>query len=148
MVHHSSQITPLIHENLWTVLTYALSDHMLEGIIAQHFKRDPLPYLQKSRGQIATLKAERALLEMATQLRILDNELDLTSFEKTKSLGQLLMKDGQTEELSLREMTNKIIHSAEFRWRFDPQAPKAVCYANDKEIEKYDWVTAEIDLIS
>jgi len=51
------------------------------------------------------------------------------------------MKDGESELLTPREMSNKIIHAERIEWDLSC-APQLICTSRDKE----RWLRAEIDL--
>ena len=56
--------------------------------------------------------------------------------------------DGTTKPLSLKELTNKIIHAEELSWDLsDEKAPKLLCIAPDAQKEKYKWTKAEVDIV-
>jgi hypothetical protein len=76
----------------------------------------------------------------------LDDDERLTALWKQikePQVGTLILKEGKTEPLSPREMSNKIIHAERIEWNFSVE-PKIVCIGRDKE----RWVRAEIDVRS
>jgi hypothetical protein len=52
------------------------------------------------------------------------------------------LKDGKTDALTPREMSNKIIHTERIVWRFADE-PMVVSFGRDQE----RWVRAEIEII-
>lgn len=57
--------------------------------------------------------------------------------------------DGTTEPLSLKELTNKIIHAEQLSWDLsDEKAPKLLCIAPDAHKEKYKWAKAKVDIVT
>lgn len=94
------------------------------------------------------MRADRALLEMETQLRVLDDQHHLSSYFKVGNapiLGVLNLRSGKIENLSFREMTNKVIRGEYFTWELgDPSKPKIIVSSDKSE----KWTSAEIDLIS
>lgn len=97
---------------------------------------------------MSEVRADRALLEMATQLRVLDDAQNLSEyFKKTgkEALGTVVQVGGTVTELHFRDMTNKIIHAASFEWIFtDPESPVVICRPYDPG----RWVSAEINLLA
>jgi len=96
---------------------------------------------------LAEIRADRALLEMATQLRVLDDAEDLSSYYKETekaALGSVRQADGTETLLHFRDMTNKIMHAAHFEWRLGSGEPTIVC--RSKDVSR--WEYAEIRLIA
>jgi len=146
-VHKTPEITRLIHENFWIVTSFAFSRPVITKIVDQNFKGE-WKYLNKSIHEMSEVRADRALLEMATQLRVLDDAQNLSDyFKKTgkEALGTVVQAGGTVTDLHFRDMTNKIIHAAYFEWVFiDPENPKIICRPYDPG----RWVSAEIDLLA
>ena len=60
-----------------------------------------------------------ALLEMATQLRVLDDAEELNEFFKQVKhppLGEVIQADGTRTDMHFRDMTNKVTHGTQFEW--------------------------------
>jgi len=141
-MHKTPEITKLIHENFWLVLLFALSRPAVKEML-EHFEGEWEP-LRDSFGERAEIRADRALLEMSTQLRVLD-DADGISDRFKEPFGTLIKKNGATTALSLREVTNKVIHASSFQWDFsDVKKPKVICLPGDSD----SWVLAEVDLIA
>jgi hypothetical protein len=77
----------------------------------------------------------------------LDNEKDLSGyFKKTDTdwrFGKVVKGDGTEEELYLRDLTNKILHSSGIEWQLvDQERPVLVCHSDDPS----RWARAEISI--
>lgn len=140
------EITRLIHNNFWIVLSFAFAQPVVGKVIEQRFKGE-WKYLNKCVYEFAEVRADRALLEMATQLRVLDDEQGLNYvFKQTDEapFGTVTQADGTETELHFRDMTNKIMHAGSFEWNLsEPENPIIVCHPRNKS----RWKRAEIDLI-
>lgn len=114
-MHKTAEITRLIHENLSIVLTFAYSRPAIGGALQRRF-RGEWKYLHMTIYEIGEKRADRALLEMATQLRVIDDTEDLGS-HYPHPFGKVVQGDGSETPLYFRDMTNKVIHGAEFQWQ-------------------------------
>ena len=136
----------LVHRKLATLATFAYSQSALAKMREEHFVGE-WKFLNKVIHEIPSHEAKKACLEFALYLRALDDEQRLTDFWKQVKripvVGTLHLKNGKTEPLSPREMSNKIIHAEDIRWDFSGE-PKLICTAWERENEK--WVRAEIDV--
>jgi len=145
-MHKTPEITTLIHANFWLVISFAFVQPRLGEVLETRF-RGEWKYLRNSFYELAEIRADRALLEMATQLRVLDDSEGISEYLKqTKGpcLGKVTQGDGTVTDLFLRDMTNKVMHAAAFEWDFSERdAPKVNCIPHDKE----RWKKAEVDLI-
>jgi hypothetical protein len=145
MKKKTPEITRLIHDNLWVVISFAFGQPAIAKFVDAQFKGE-WKYLNKTVYERAEIRADRALLEMATQLRVLDDAEQLSSyFAQTKRppMGVVIQADDSKTELHFRDLTNKLIHSEKFEWQLsDPDNPKVICYSNDLA----RWKSAEIDL--
>jgi hypothetical protein len=146
-MHKAQELTRLIHDNFWLVMSFAYPQPVLRQTIAERFAGE-WKYLRKSLHELAEVRADRALLEMATQLRVLDDDQDLSGYLKEAGgapLGRVIQADGEATELYYRDMTNKIMHASKFEWDFsDPQNPGVICYPNNCD----RWQRADIDLLA
>lgn len=144
-MNKAPEITRLIHQNFSIVLSFAYSQPPLRKILDEQF-RGEWKYLRKSVYELAETRADRALLEMATQLRILDNSEGTSDYLKqtgSAPFGKVIQGDGSSTDMHFRDMTNKIIHATAFVWEFDERnGPKIICVSNDPP----RWKQAEIDL--
>jgi hypothetical protein len=137
------EITRLIHENLWVVVSFALAQPKAEQILETKFQGE-WKYLRRTVFQHAEMRADRALLEMATQLRVLDDAQQLSDYfkqTKTPPMGKVVQADDSETELHFRDMTNKVMHAARFEWKLGEE-PFVVCYPHDAG----RWKSAEISL--
>jgi hypothetical protein len=144
-MERTPNITRLIHDNLWRVLSYAFGKPAIAKFLDARFNGE-WTYLEKTISKHAEMQADLALAEMATQIRVLDDEAKLRSIYKRVKrppLGLVVKADGSVESLHFRDLTNKILHAKAFEWQLsDPDNPKVVCHSNDVE----RWQRAEIDL--
>jgi hypothetical protein len=144
-MHKTPEITRLIHENLWMVVSFAIGQPAVATFAQTHFVGE-WKYLNKTIYERAEIRADRALLEMATQLRVLDDEQQLNSyFSQTKRppLGTVVQGDGSTTDLHFRDMTNKVLHAERFEWASsNAENPKIICHSKDLS----RWQKAEIDV--
>jgi hypothetical protein len=102
-------------------------------------------YLRQTVHEFAEIRADRALLEMATQLRVLDDAQGLNDYFKQtgqEPLGTVTQGDGTTTDLHFRDMTNKVMHAARFEWNLASE-PKVVCHPHDGG----RWQRAEIRIL-
>lgn len=144
-MHQPPEIMKLFRENLWIVLSYVFSKPVIAQVIEEKFQGE-WKYLNKLVGEHAEKRADRALLEMATQLRILDDMEDLNGYmqaRKHAAFGFVSQADGQKTELHFRDMTNKIVHAAGYEWQLDG-VPSVVCLSRDPA----RWRYAEIEILS
>jgi hypothetical protein len=145
MQKNTPEITRLIHDNLWVVISFAFGRPAIAKFVDERFAGE-WKYLNKTIYERAEIRADRALLEMATQLRVLDDAEKLSSFfsqVKPQPMGVVVQGDGSKTDLHFRDLTNKIIHAEKFEWELsDPNNPKIICHSNDAK----RWKSAEIDL--
>jgi hypothetical protein len=85
-------------------------------------------------------------VELATQLRLLDNHESVSDYLKHMKyppLGKIIKPDEVEEPLYFRDMTNKIMHSSAIEWNLsDADNPIIICHSPDRA----RWVRAEIEL--
>jgi len=121
-MHKTPEITRLIHrwllesahENLWIVISFAFGQPAIAKFVDARFKGE-WKYLNKTIYERAEIRADRALLEMATQLRVLDDAEQLNS-HFTQTMGVVIQGDGSKTDLHFRDLTNKIMHAEKFEW--------------------------------
>ena len=139
------ELTRLIHENLWTVISFAFGQPAIASFVEKQFEGE-WKYLNKTIYERAEIRADRALLEMATQLRILDDVEQLNSYLVQRNrapLGTVVQGDGSRTDFHFRDLTNKIMHSIKFEWSLaDHDNQKVICHSNDEK----RWRKAEIEL--
>jgi hypothetical protein len=141
-MHKTPGITRLIHENFWIVLSFAFAQPVVGRLMEQRFKGE-WKYLRKSVYENAEQRADRALLEMTTQLRVLDDAEGLNEYFRQVQrapLGIVVQGNGATTELHFRDMTNKLMHGTHYEWRLGGDDPKIIIHSNQPE----RWRSAEI----
>jgi hypothetical protein len=140
-----TEITRLIHENFWIVMSFVFAKPQMAALLGTKFHGE-WEYLHKSIYELAEVRADRALLEMATQLRVLDDQQGLSAIyqrRKEPPLGLVVQGDGRATPLHFRDATNKIMHAALFEWDLNPAEPRVICLPHDAE----RWKHAEITLL-
>ena len=147
MTRFSQPLTYLIHENLSILATFAFSTASLESIRASRFPGE-WKYLDKALFLVSEQRAERACVELATFIRLLDDDEDISGFLKESgnvSFGYVVKEDQSREVLYLRDLTNKIIHAHHLEWDFSrSDDPKLICVSRKPE----RWVRAEVEIIA
>jgi len=140
-------LTKLVHENLSIVMTFVFSRGPLDQLIDEKFQGE-WKYLRKFVFEIAEERAIKACIELAIYLRALDDEEKMSAWLRANSgraFGRVTCSDGSTERLALREVANKIIHSANFSWDFTTEnKPFLICMPRDKQ----RWRQADIDIVA
>jgi hypothetical protein len=141
----SLPVARLIRENVSVLMTYAFSKVPLQDWAAKSLKGEFKHFYETVFG-MAEQRAEKACLELAIFLRYLDDEQDLSAQYTEASgitFGRLHLRDGNTIDLKLREVANKIIHAIGFEWDLSrPMKPMLVCISRDAE----RWSKASIDV--
>jgi hypothetical protein len=144
-ITHRQPITALIQENFSIVITFVFSRGALLNWLNTKFIGE-WKYLTMACYELPETRANRALLELATQLRLLDNEQQLSAYLKevnSSPFGKVFKQEGVEEDLFLRDLTNKIVHALRIEWdASDPEDAKIICHADDQE----RWLRAEISL--
>ena len=143
-MHKTPEITRLIHDNLWVVLSFAFGQPAIGRVIDEKFSGE-WKYLNKTVYERAEMRADRALLEMATQLRVLDDEQRMSDyFKQTKPtpLGVVVQANGTRTDLHFRDMTNKVLHGTSYEWRLGTDDPVIVIHSDKPE----RWQTAELNI--
>ena len=145
-MHRPPEITSLIHENFWIILSFALARPVATKLLNDRFHGE-WKQLRKTIYETAEKRADRALLEMATQLRVLDDMEHINEHliaTKHDPLGTVVQGDGSTTDLFFRDMTNKVIHGAGYEWVLtDPDNPVVVCHPHARD----RWQRADIQLL-
>jgi hypothetical protein len=140
-------ITRLIHENWGVVISFALACPRWIILLNEQDDVGAGKQLRKS-FELAERRAERALLEMATQLRALDDEEhlnDLYKRIKTEPLGTVVQSDETVTDMYYRDLTNKIMHAAGFDWHLsNPDNPRVICHPHGQD----KWQRAEVNLLA
>jgi hypothetical protein len=144
MRRHPLPLNQLVHENLSIVMDFAYSRGPIATLL-EHFHGE-WKYLHKALLDISERRATKACLELGLFLRLLEDD-DRQSGHPTPTspfpFGRLVMRDGTTEELTRREVSNKLIHAASIEWDYSKtDHPVVVCTSDECE----RWVRAEIEL--
>ena len=148
MNRFSLPLTRLVHENLSIVMCFAYSQTPLAEMVERKF-RGGWKYLHKALFEISEERAEKACIELALFLRMLDDEDEisayLTATQNVPNCGTLFRKDGKEEVLTFREVANKVLHASRLGWEFSKRPePLLVCYTRDEE----KWLRAEVDIVA
>ena len=126
-------------------MSYAFATPVMAKWVDDRF-RGEWKYLRKACFEMPVVEVDLALLELATQLRALDDHHKLSDYFKQTGhagFGKVFKDDGSEEQLYRRDMTNKIMHSSSIEWRLsDPNNPIIICHSPDPK----RWVKAEIEL--
>jgi hypothetical protein len=142
-MHDPALITRLIHENLSIITMFAFGQPPAREALQRHFKGE-WKYLSKMIYQVGEERADRALLEMATQLRILNKSEDVATGIQT-IFGKVIQADGKETPMYYKDMTNKVIHASKFRWNFKIKTqPKIITESDDPA----RWQQAEIEVLA
>jgi hypothetical protein len=146
----SIPLTSLIHENLAIVMTFAYSQKSLHDALVSNVA-GRVRNLEMTLFENSRTRAERAIIELAMYLRILDDRDGISKYLKlTKSnlyFGTLYKDDESTTNIESRDFMNKVIHAAGYDWIItDNEDPVLRCYAHKTESHK--WSKADIDLFS
>lgn len=144
-MHQVREITPIIHENFSLLMAYAFSRRPLEKLLDEQFIGE-WKFLRKSLFTVPEKRADRALLEMAAQIRVFDDKEALSEGieRNAEPVGHFVQGDGNIADLSFRRMTNKVLHASKFDWDFsDPEDPKIICHPTESD----RWQRAVIRLV-
>jgi hypothetical protein len=148
--HQSLQATRLVHEHFGTIMLFVYSWVELRKLVEGRFLGE-WKYLHRALFEIPEDKANRALIELALYIRMIDDDesRELSKyFGERVTLGEVIWLDGSREELYIREVANKIIHSARYEWVFPTgdADPRVKCFPSEDEAERYKWASATIYL--
>jgi hypothetical protein len=147
MTRFSLPLTQLIHENLSIVVNFCFSRGPIERLFESKFVGE-WKFLHKGLFEVSERRAQRACLELAMFLRLLDDEEDLSGNLKRSSnasFGKLHVDGNPEKNLGLRDVANKIIHAERLQWDFsDEESPLLVCYSDNPKF----WSKAEIDIVA
>jgi hypothetical protein len=135
-------VTDLVHENLEIVMTFAFSRPALKELIVNKFHGE-WKYLSKACFEMPEARANRALLELAILLRLIDDHEKTPDYiKKSSRCGKLIREGGRETKLDFRGASSKIVHAAEVEWQFpEPDRPTIICRPYPPE----QW-RAEIDV--
>jgi hypothetical protein len=143
----SVPLTGLVHENLSIVMCFAYSQKRLAEMRNRKFAGG-WEYLDIALFEISAVRAEKAFLELALFLRIIDDEEKISDYyagtKVVPNCGKLFSRDGSEKTLTFRDAANKVIHSSGLEWSvFEDSEPILICHGRQEE----NWLRAEIDLV-
>jgi hypothetical protein len=128
-------------------MTFAFSRVPLQTLLDRSFQGE-WKYLNETLLDFSAERAEKACIELALFLRMLDDEEGLSRYVQQgghPGFGEQWLADQTTQTLSLRDVSNKIIHAKRLNWSFsNPDRPKLVCEAQETQ----KWTRAEIDIVA
>ena len=128
-------------------MTFAFSRVPLQSLRDNKFLGE-WKYLDRALFTVSEQRAERACLELATFIRLLDDDENIADYLRQTggdSFGRVIKKDQPDEPLYLRDMTNKIIHAHHLEWDFSIcDDPKLVCISRQPE----RWFKAEVQVVA
>jgi hypothetical protein len=141
----SLPVAQLIRENASILMMYAFSRAAIRDLFEKTFEGEWQDF-RETVFDFSDHRAQRACLELAILLRYVDEEHGVSKTLKTQlTFGSVHYSDGSQEDLSLREVANKIIHAAAFEWDLSrPLKPMLVCLPRDKQ----RWQRATIELVA
>lgn len=145
-MHELRELCDSILDNFSTVLFYAAGHPPAVRLFDAHLQGE-WEALRKVIWIDAEVRADRALHQMASQMRLLDDAIDvnrrLLEDDFVETLGTVTQADGTVTDLYFRDMTNKVMHAAKFEWDLDdPAKPIVLCLPRRKE----RWQKAELDI--
>jgi len=146
-MHNPYDLARNAQENFGTVLMFAFGRDAIGAVINENFQGE-WKYLNKLVYEVSEQRADRALLEMAVQLRALDDLNNLNGVYQDQNmppLGKVIQADASITDLYFRDMTNKIMHAGGFSWELaDAKAPKIVFLSNDGT----RWKESHINIVN
>ena len=151
MTKYSLPLTKLINENLSIVMTFAFSQKPLVNLLNTNFAGE-WKYLRELLFEVSELRANKACLELAMFIRILDDDEKISDdFKKANhpGFGRLIQSDKTEKELSIRDLANKIIHASKLTWDFSTEnKPILICKSRQETQEDKKWIQADINLVN
>jgi hypothetical protein len=105
-------------------------------------------YLNQVLFDISEKRAEKACIELALFLRMIDDDEEISAYNKSTghpNCGRLIMKNKSQEKMTFRDVANKVIHASRLEWKIRGRsAPLLICHGRDKE----RWVRADVNIVS
>jgi hypothetical protein len=140
----SLPVARTIRENVAILLTHGLSRSPLQSLVDQRFEGG-FKQFRETAFAFAEQRAERACIELAVLLRYLDDEQNISAtYEGRIAFGYLTKSDGTVVDLTLRDVTNKIIHARGFEWDTSKSdSPKLICHPRDDQA----WKLARVSIV-
>jgi hypothetical protein len=142
-------LTRLLHDNMAIVVSFVFSQASIKRLLKESLM-DYWRHVENFSYVVPRRNAIRACLEIAVLIRLIDDKHKITdALEKLeiRNFGVVYRTDETTAVLSLRELTNKIIHAEDLSWDlFDEGAPKLICTSSDDQKRRFRWTRAEVDI--
>jgi hypothetical protein len=146
MVNFSLPLTTLIHQNLSLVMDFCFSRRSIDELLETKFQGE-WEYLRKALLSMSEQRANKAVLELALYMRLLDDRDEISAYlNKTSdwSFGRLIVQGKPDQTLKMRDVANKIIHASALEWDLSKaESPILVCVSQRKEM----WLRAEVDVV-
>ncbi len=147
MTNSATPYTRIIQDNFLTIMNFAFSHGVLKGLLETQFKGE-WEILNRVLFTDGEQRASQAFIVLAVYLRKLDDIEGLSMWENN-SYGTLTLHNERTDDLTLREVANKIIHSASREWSFSQKdKPIFRCVPHKTDHQKNAWKSADIDVVA
>jgi hypothetical protein len=147
MSNFSFPLTTLVHENLSIVMDFCFSRKPIDQLVTTKFLGE-WKYLRKVLFSMSEQRAGKAALELAMFMRLLDDREDISGYlnqTDTWSFGRLIIENKPDKVLKMRDVANKIIHSATLEWDLSKEGnPILVCISQKKD----KWLRAEVEVVA
>jgi len=147
MSNFALPLTTLVHENLSIVMDFCFSRRPIDQLVSTKFQGE-WKYLRKALFSMSEQRAEKAALELAVFMRLLDDRDDISGYlnqTSTWSFGRLIIEGKPDQTLKMRDVANKIIHAAELKWDLsNADNPILVCVSQKKD----KWLRAEVEVVA
>ena len=128
-------------------MNFAFSHAALEDLINHKFNGE-FKFLNRVLFTDGEQRASRAFIDLAVYLRSLD-DIEGLSKGNENSYGTLTLPDENIIPLTIREVSNKIIHSESREWIFSQKDnPIFRCVSDKKSPQKQPWESADIDIVA
>jgi hypothetical protein len=115
-----------------------------KGEILRLVQRNLSVVLDFNAGKITDeVLADRALNELGGLIRKLDDSEAIAVTLRQHGCGQVgsvVQRNGKSEPLYLRDMTNKLMHGSKFNWAIGSQSVECISPEPDR------WQSAKVDL--
>jgi hypothetical protein len=98
-------------------------------------------HLHKSIHELAEVRADRALLEMAAQLRVLDDQQELNDY--FRQTGEPSWRRRARRGKLARTFLSETPQTKSCMWDLDPEVPRVICFSKPKDEKR--WHHAEIE---
>ena len=147
MTNSATPYTRVIQDNFLTIMNFAFSHRVLEDLLKTKFEGE-WKILNRVLFTDGEQRASQAFIVLAVYLRKLDDIQGLSKWDN-KSYGTLTLHNERTDALTLREVANKIIHSASREWSFTQKdKPIFRCESHETDRQKNTWWSADIDVVA